>query len=187
MKKFLIVFFLVILLSCNERNLGNNYYYLPDYESKEYFTRKFIYKSFDENVFDEIIVYPNVIKFEYDKKYIISLQQPNKFLMLKRIKENLELWDNYYIENKKDSLVSIVHKKILLSEIHSILGNRKMEKLNMVSDSIFINDIYFKKMFRNKYNYYIINKENDSIFGPLTLNEFEILKKEKNINLEFRD
>lgn len=187
MKKALIIFVIITLVSCKERELGNNYYYLPEYEAKEYLTGVFIYKSFDEDVFNEIIIYPDVKEIKFDDKYIISLQQPNKFLMVKRIKDDLELWNNYYFENKKDSLINLVHKKMLLSEINNLVENKKIEKINVIADSIFSSELFYKKMFRNKYNYYIIQKENDSIFGPLTLKEFEILKKEKKIDLDFED
>jgi len=79
MKRLLTISTLLILISCKERELGNNYYYLPEYEAKEYLTESFIYKSFDEDVFNEIIIYPTVKKIEYNhtilllcKKAIVS-------------------------------------------------------------------------------------------------------------------
>ncbi len=176
------------MLSCkNESSLGSDFYCLPKYDAEEYLTGSFIYKSTNENVFSKIIVYPVVEKTNYNESYIIALQQPNKSLMIKRIKDDLELWNNYYFENKKDSLINLVHKKMLLSEIHNLVGSKKIEKINVVADSIFNNEPFYKKMFRNKYNYYIIEKTNDSVFGPLTLKEFEALKKEKKIDLDFED
>lgn len=185
MRKIVLLFILLFFVSCNERNLGKDYYCLSEYEANEYLTGSFVYKSFNENVFEKIIVYPKVKSIEFNTEYIIVLQQPNKKLMLKKIKDDLELWNNYYSENKKDSLVSLVHKKMLLSNIHKLVGSNKTEKLNITADSIFNNEIFYKKMFENKSNYYIIQKANDSIFGPLTLKGFEIIKKKKSIDLDF--
>jgi hypothetical protein len=105
--------------------------------------------------------------------------------MKKRIKDDFEFWSRYYSNNKKDSLVNLVHKKMLLSDIHKLVGINNTEKLNKVTDSLFYNEIYYKKMFQNKSNYYIIQKSNDSIFGPLTIIEFEAMKKDKSIDLKF--
>ena len=44
--------------------------------------------------------------------------------------------------------------------------------------------MFYKKIFKHKENYFIIQKANDSIFGQLTLSEFETLKRNKKINLE---
>ena len=153
MRKLFVIFVLLLLISCNEKELGNNYYYLPDYEAKEYLTGAFIYRSCNEDVFDEIIIYPDIKKINHNDKYIIAQQQPNKKLMVKRIKDNLELWNNYYLENKKDSLVQLVHKKIFLADIHNLVRNKKTEKLNVIADSIFNSEMFYKKMFRNKSNY----------------------------------
>lgn len=184
MRKIALLFIIFLFVSCDERSLGKNYYYLSEYDANEYLTESFVYKSFDENVFDEIIIYPKVKSIEFDNKYIIVFQQPNKELMLKQIKEDLELWNDHYLESKKDSLVSLVHNKMRLTDIHNLVKNKK-EKLNITVDSIFNNEILYKKMFRNKSNYYIIQKANDSIFGPLTLKEFEVIKKKKSIDLDF--
>ena len=56
-----------------------------------------------------------------------------------------------------------------------------------MDDSIFNYEPFYKKMVKNKYNYYIIEKTNDSVFGQLTLKEFEAIKKEKKIDLDFED
>ena len=106
-------------------------------------------------------------------------------LIIKKIKDDLGFWSQYYSNNKKDSLVSLVHKKVQLSDIHNLVGNKRLEKLDVIADSIFNNEIFYKKMFENKSNYYIIQKVNDSIFGPLTIEEFEILKRKKKIDLDF--
>lgn len=185
MKKIVILFILTLFISCDERSLGKDYYYLPEYDANEIRTGSFIYRSFDENVWDKILIFPTVKKIEFNDNYIIVLQEPNKKLMLKNTNSDLKFWNEYYLTNKKDSLVSLDHKKMMLSEIHNLVDNNKIKRLNKITDSIFKNEIFYKKIFQNKINYYIIQKVDDSIFGPLTLKEFEILKRKKIISLDF--
>jgi hypothetical protein len=188
MKKIGTFLTLFMLVSCNDgSDLGNKYYYLPDYEALDigYAYGSMVYKSENKNHFNNVLIYSEIERINYNDKYILAIQKPNKSLIIKRIKDDLELWNNYYSENKKDSLVSLVHKKMLLSNIHKLVGSNKTEKLNITADSIFNNEIFYKKMFQNKSNYYIIQKANDSIFGPLTLKKFDAIKKKKSIDLDF--
>ena len=190
MKKTVVLLTLFTLFSCNDgSDLGNKYYYLPNYEALDigYAYGSLVYKSNNKNHFNNVLIYSEIERINYNDEYILAIQQPNKSLMIKRIKDDLNLWNNYYYENKKDSLVNLVHKKILLSEIHDLVGNKKIEKINVVADSIFNNEPFYKKMNRNKYNYYIIQKSDDFVFGPLTLKEFEAIKKEKKIDLDFEN
>ena len=105
--------------------------------------------------------------------------------MLKKIKDDLELWNNYYLENKKIVQLVWFIKECYFLEIHNLVGNNGKERLNAIADSIFNNEMFYKKIFKHKENYFIIQKANDSIFGQLTLSEFETLKRNKKINLEF--
>lgn len=185
MRKIALLFILLFFVSCNERNLGKDYYCLSEYEANEYLTGSFVYKSFNENVFEKIIVYPKVKNIEFNKGYIIVFQQPDKQIMLKEIKSDITFWNNYYLRNKKDSLISLIHGKITLKNINNLIKKSTTKDLNKVADSIFKNELFYKKMFQNKSNYYIIEKANDSVFGPLTVKEFEILKRNKKIDLDF--
>ena len=171
----------------NNDNLGSGYYYLSDFNAMDvgYPYGSIVYKSNQENLYKKIIIYSKIEYINYDEEYICIVQKPNKSLMKKKLKDDFEFWNRYYFSNKKDSLINLVHKKILLSDIHKIVGNNKAEKLDLTADSIFNNEIFYKKMFQNKSNYYIIQKVNDSIFGPLTFKGFEDLKRNKKIDLDF--
>lgn len=187
MKKIILIFVIFNFLSCNNiDDLGSGYYYLSSDDASDigYPYGSIVYKSSQKKSFKNVLVYPEIISLNYNEEYILTVQQPNKALIIQRIKDDLELWNNYYSENKKDTLVSLVHKKMHLTDINYLVDNKK-EKLNITADSIFNGEVFYKKMFQNKSNYYIIKKANDSIFGPLTLKEFEILKRRKKIDLDF--
>jgi hypothetical protein len=188
MKKIILIFVFFNILSCNNiDDLGSGYYYLSSDDASDigYPYGSIIYKTNQKKSFKNIIIYPEIINIKYNEEYILSIQQPNEILILKRIKDDLRFWSRYYSKNKKDSLVSLFQNKILLSDIRNLVGNNKSEKINEIADSIFKNQLFYMKMFQNKSNYYIIQKVNDSIFGPLTFNEFEAIKKKKSIFLEF--
>lgn len=40
-------------------------------------------------------------------------------------------------------------------------------------------------MLKNEFNYYIVDKDKNIVFGPFDKNFFEVIKKEKGIKLEF--
>lgn len=185
MKKLILSFIFLICISCNERSLGKDYYFLSEIESKEYLTGSFVYKSFNENVFDSILVHPKVTNIKFDNKYIVAIQVPDEKLMLSQIKKDLVFWNQYYMDNSKDSLINLIHGEIALKNINNLFKKDGKINLTKVSDSIFKSSEYFKKIFKNKENYYIIQKSNDSIFGPLNLKEFEVLIKRKSIDLHF--
>lgn len=184
------IFFGMVIIcftSCkDETDLGNNFYYLPDYESVDigYPYGTIVYKSREKDKFEKIFIYADVISVSYNDNYIIVKQIPNRKILLQNIKDDLNLWSNYYLEIKRDSLIDLNYQKTSIYHIHKLVTNKGAEA---ITDSIFNNEPFYKKMFVNKYNYYIIEKTNDFVFGSLTLKEFEAIKKEKKIDLDFED
>ncbi|UYW02005.1 hypothetical protein K5I29_03585 [Flavobacterium agricola] len=185
------IYFGIIILfcftSCNDKNyLGNNFYYLSEYESMDigYPYGTIIYKSSEKNMFEKIIINSDVVNINNDENYIIVKQSPNKKLLLESIKNDLNVWNNYYISIKKDSLIDLNNQKISIYNIHKLVTNRGTE---VITDSIFNNEVLYRKMFRNKFNYYIIEKKTDSVYGPLTLEELNVFKKKKKIDLNFEN
>jgi tRNA splicing endonuclease len=186
MKILIRILIIFLLVSCNERELGDNYYYLPEYEAREYLTGVFIYKSEDENVFSKIIIYPDVEELHYNDQYIIAKQKPNINLMKKRIVDNLELWNNYYKKNKKDSVIDLMHGEISLIEINLLMQQNKLKDNDSIINTIFETEMFYKNMFSRRLNYYIIQKDNDSVFGPLSYIEYRNLRERKKIKLDFK-
>ncbi|MBO9619646.1 MAG: hypothetical protein J7539_11480 [Niabella sp.] len=175
--------------SCDERELGNNYYYLPDDEAYDtgFPDGSIIYKSEDKNSFADIKIIADISEVKHDNRYIIVLQQPNKAKLKKSLKEQFLLWKEYYLKsNRNDSIVQIANlDKIQLNKINDIIGDRTPPSINKAIDSIIACSPYYSKMLKNNSNYYIIDKRADATFGPLSENEFNTTKLKNNISLVF--
>ncbi len=189
-KNILLGIITICFISCkDETDLGNNFYYLPDYESEDvgYPYGSILYKSKEKYAYEKTLVYADITSINNNDCYIIVKQTPNKKLFLQNIKDDLDdlkSWSNYYLDNKKGSLVDLIYQKASIYDIHKLVKDKDTEK---ISDSLFNHNSFCKKMFRNKYNYYIIQKYDDSVLGPLNLKEFHALKKEKKIDLDFEN
>ena len=59
--------------------------------------------------------------------------------------------------------------------------------INPLLDSIFHSDPFYKKIFSSNENYWIIDKDENKRFGPLTFTEFENLRRDKRIDLKFKN
>ena len=189
-KKNLLLIVIICFVSCKDKtDLGSNFFYLPDYESIDigYPYGTIVYKSKEKNKFEKVLVYADIVSINNSDSYIIVKQNPNKKLLLQNIIDDLDdikLWNNYYLESKKGGLVDLIYKKKSIYDIHKLIENKDIE---VVADSLFKNDSFFKNIFKNKYNYYIIRKSDNSVFGPLTLSEFESMKNKMSIDLEFKN
>ena len=120
MKK--IYFWLVVVIifnSCDEKKLGDNYFYLPDYEAQDigFPYGSIIYQSQKQNSFSNILVYAEIVKVKQIDDFILVKQKPNIELYKKYINEitisNYSKIDslfyndvNYFIINKRITKVS---------------------------------------------------------------------------------
>ncbi|HET9058202.1 MAG TPA: DUF3997 domain-containing protein [Chitinophagaceae bacterium] len=73
---FLGILFFIIRRS-DDQNLGDNYYYLPEYEAIDvgYPGGAIIYKSTQKYLFSNVKISGNIISVNTNKDYIIALQQ----------------------------------------------------------------------------------------------------------------
>lgn len=182
--KYIIFFCLLIIFNgCKDAGLGNNYYHLGYYEGRDigYPYGTIIYKSNDKNIIGKPFIYSDVVDFVTNKDYILVLQKPNKELFYKIIKDDLEFWKKYHAEAKTDTLLVFPHGTIMLKDLLELMKRNNNQSGN-VTDSIFNNQSYYKKLFMYEYNYWIIQKVNDSLIGPLTKEEFLSKSKEMNIS-----
>jgi hypothetical protein len=91
--KYLICFLLLILWACtSDRDLGNNYFYLPEYESKDigYPYSSILYKGPAEYVFNKIIIFSDIGKVIKRNEYVLVLQKPNVDLFKKYLIDDVE-------------------------------------------------------------------------------------------------
>lgn len=116
MKKWIITLVIILLLvvlyffcrRTNEQELGDNYYYLPEYEAVDigYADGAIIYKSSQRNVFSDVKIHRNVISVNNNKDFIIAIQQDN-IICNKRIRSDV-LDSNhlhYFIISKQTDMV----------------------------------------------------------------------------------
>jgi hypothetical protein len=182
--KYIISILSVILAlpSCENSNIVNRYYYLSKDKAKDvgYPYGSMIYKSNRENVYDDIIIQADVLQYSNDKEYIMIVQKPSKEIIRKELIDDIKFWNNYYVSNKKDSTIKILHTMVSLKEINSLMNSKK--ELNENVDSITENESYYKKLFTNEINYWIICIKNDSLIGPLSEREYYSKKSELGIS-----
>ncbi|MEO8234096.1 MAG: hypothetical protein ABI549_01665 [Flavobacterium sp.] len=153
------------------------------------------------NLFTGTEIYSKVIEYKFNEKFIIAKQKPKITKHKKLLKEDLitrlMIYDGFLKERndkdyekittpeiikaiKSDSLIYYQIKKRGLKENYF----DKSLKIKNVVDSILQNNSFYKKIFKNKINYWIINKLENTRLGPFTKIEFENEQKRNNINLK---
>ena len=183
--------FLTSLISCHDdsNNLGKDYYYMTKDDALDYglVSWDFIYKSDKRRsgTFSIIATTPSdVIDYSFDDNYIIAKQKHNREVLLNELKMELSSWGGYYNIYKREGVINFNDVPVSLKEISKQIELRGSTNL---ADSIISHSTYYKELLTpNKINYYIIDKDEDSILGPFDKLEFEKIKKEKGINLDFK-
>ena len=183
--------FLTSLISCHDdsNNLGKDYYYMTkddaldsglvswDFIYKSDKTRRRYYSIIDKTPSD-------IIDYSFDDNYIIAKQKYNREVLLNELGMELSSWGGYYNIYKREGVINFNDVPVSLKEISKQIELRGSTNL---ADSIISHSTYYKELLTpNKINYYIIDKDEDSILGPFDKLEFEKIKKEKGINLDFK-
>ena len=183
--------FLISLISCHDdsNNLGKYYYYMTKDDALDYglVSWDFIYKSDKtrSRYYSIIDKTPSdIIDYSFDDNYIIAKQKYNRKVLLNELGMELSSWGGYYNIYKREGVINFKDVQVSLKEISKQIELRGSTNL---ADSIISHSSYYKELLTpNKINYYIIDKDEDSILGPFDKLEFEKIKKEKGINLDFK-
>ena len=183
--------FLTSLISCHDdsNNLGKYYYYMTKDDALDYglVSWDFIYKSDKtrSRYYSIIDKTPSdIIDYSFDDNYIIAKQKYNRKVLLNELGMELSSWRGYYNIYKREGVINFNDVQVSLKEISKQIELRGSTNL---ADSIISHSSYYKELLTpNKINYYIIDKDEDSILGPFDKLEFEKIKKEKGINLDFK-
>ena len=183
--------FLTSLISCHDdsNNLGKYYYYMTKDDALDYglVSWDFIYKSDKtrSRYYSIIDKTPSdIIDYSFDDNYIIAKQKYNREVLLNELGMELSSWGGYYNIYKREGVINFNDVPVSLKEISKQIELRGSTNL---ADSIISHSSYYKELLTpNKINYYIIDKDEDSILGPFDMLEFEKIKKEKGINLDFK-
>lgn len=176
---YLILFF---LLSCNENekevNLGNNFYYIPFQEiifDVTTFGGNGIYQC-EKNIKIPVIL-PDIEKYKYNSDFIIVKQNFNIKQTTRLIENMLFMPKTYFTYDKK----YINLNENYLARLNESEKNSNYSK--KFTDELLQNTTIIQKMKRNKENFYIIDKKEFKVHGPLNSNEFQKLKQTLKIDL----
>ena len=183
--------FLTSLISCHDdsNNLGKYYYYMTKDDALDYglVSWDFIYKSDKtrSRYYSIIDKTPSdIIDYSFDDNYIIAKQKYNREVLLNELRMELSSWGGYYNIYKREGVINFNDVPVSLKEISKQIDLGRRTNL---ADSRMSHSSYYKELLTpNKINYYIIDKDEDSILGPFDKLEFEKIKKEKGINLDFK-
>ena len=183
--------FLISLISCHDdsNNLGKDYYYMTKDDALDYglVSWDFIYKSDKtrSRYYSIIDKTPSdIIDYSFDDNYIIAKQKYNREVLLNELGMELSSWGGDYNMYKREGVINFNDVPVSLKEISKQIELRRRTNL---ADSIISHSTYYKELLTpNKINYYIIDKDEDSTWGPFDKLEFEKIKKEKGINLVFK-
>ena len=184
--KYIYLLFLILLFqfSCSEDekeiNLGNDFFYIPSQEII------FDVTSFNGNGIYLVknhkkipVVLPNIQEYKYNSEYIIIMQNFD-LEQTTRLIENMLFMPKVYFTYDKNfiNLNENFLEKLDNAEQNSIYSEK-------FTDELLKNTSAIQKMKNNKENYYIIEKKELKIYGPLSISEFEKTKQNLNINLNF--
>ena len=183
--------FLTSLISCHDdsNNLGKDYYYMTKDDALYYGfpSWDYIYKSDKRrsSYYSVIDKTPSdIIDYSFDDNYIIAKQKYNREVLLNELRMELSSWGGYYNIYKREGVINFNDVQVSLKEISKQI---ELGRSTNLADSIISHSSYYKELLTpNKINYYIIDKDEDSILGPFDMLEFEKIKKEKGINLDFK-
>lgn len=176
-----IVLILLFIFGRNDEReikLGQGYHYIPFKEitfDATGFGGNGIYVYKDSCIVP--IIFPHIISYKYDSTYILVKQKFN-FLQTKHLLEYMLFLPNTYFKYDKD-LVFLEE-----SYLDSVSNKNDTIQMEEFITNIMNHDKYIMKMVANNENYYIINKNNNRIIGPLNYELFKKLKLEMSIQID---
>lgn len=122
MKKWIIVICVLITIGIvffitktekDTETLGDNYYYLSPYEAIDvgFPEGAIIYKSSQKNLFSDIKIQGEVISINYDKDFIVAVQQKSSAELVKD-----KMLYYFIIEKKLDNVIGPLSKQEYLKK-----------------------------------------------------------------------
>ena len=123
MKKWIIVICVLITIGIvffitktekDTETLGDNYYYLSPYEAIDvgFPEGDIIYKYYQKNLFSDIKIQGEVISINYDKDFIVAVQQKKSSAEL--VKDKMLYY--FIIEKKLDNVIGPLSKQEYLKK-----------------------------------------------------------------------
>ena len=150
-------------------------------------------------------IYSTINDYNFNDKYIIARQNPDyeyyKIFTRGDFCTRFAIYSNYLKDSTSkqfmDETTPFIRQSIKVdSSFYKFLKSKGVtdknttedwDKINPILDSIFHSDPFYVKIFSSKENYWIIDKDNNVRFGPMTFSEFDSLRIDKKINLDFKN
>jgi len=178
MKKIILFLAIISIVSCKDKGLGGDYFYLSSDEASDigYPYGSIVYQSKDKYIYDNICLFADIIRIKSVGETVLIEQRPNKTLLVKLIKDDITFWNQHFIKTKKDSLVKVAGEKIYLSDL------QKVAKMDNAVNHFIRNSPKLSLMLKNETNYYILDIGNKTLSKPLTLQEFKTECKNKGLS-----
>lgn len=148
-------------------------------------------------IIQKTTIYQDVISKAFNEDFIIAKQKPNRRHYVPTL--GLDLYTRYksymhYIQNpmilKEEGYRELrgkiewdsINYKTFFSRGASDKNSSKDIQISWsIADSLINNDPYYKKIFANEINYWIIYNPKDTLIGPLTKEEYIVKRKELKI------
>lgn len=165
--KINIIGVLLIINSCNpgiyheKLSCGYDYYEIGRFDNY-IFRNTNVSKNTDANSYifsAKQNIYPKVTHYKYNKDFIVAAQNPSKEGHSYLLASDLEFYFYKNYDVKEDR-----YEK----EIFTLIEKRG----KLMADSLLNSDPYYKMIFSRTVNYWIISHKLDSLFGPLTKEEY---------------
>lgn len=158
---------LLVIISCNpgvyHERLSEGYYYSEPGIGNNYINKNTgVPKKTDALSYIHLAkqnIYPKVTHYQYNRDFIVAAQKPNKKGHSYLLGFDLE----FYFHEKHGVKEDRSEKEIYT--LHE-------EKGKVMADSLLRNDPYYKNIFLRNVNYWIISHKLDSLYGPLTKEEY---------------
>ena len=179
-------------MSDDYHELGSGFNYIGEGGDSHYIT--------GGDIAHNTLIYGNVLKYNSDDKFIIIEQNPSYEEYKDKI--GFDLGSDYYSYHdfitdstryKRGQIREQVDKIRKFTPLYSTLKMRgtsfdnnesDMAKCGIVADSILRTNQYYQDIFRCRRNYWIINKESNTGYGPVDSLRFVQQCKRLGINLK---
>ncbi len=183
MKKILLYTLTVLIISCNSDTSSENYYYYNDDLDKSAPFGTFVYKSTQPFVFNKILITTNVTGFRQNSKFVVARQELDTSLLRKWIYLEIEAFVRLKGYNGESNSLSFYN--YILPDTFLLRFENNDSNINYLTRTV-LESPKIQKLTRNDINYWIVQKRNDSMIGPLTKSEFDELCIQLNIPHKLR-
>ena len=181
---YILLSLIIFFCSCagihdKAEDLGDGYVYIYDGGDLSYIRAS--------NPEEGNAIYPKVIDYTFNKDFVLILQDPHKERIKSLLAHNLRSCYTYYVDSLKNkdgiNIVSNDHLAVKLFKGKISTENTESDIIlsEKIVDSLMNATPYYQKMFTSKRNYWILVKSADQLFGPYSMIEYTLKRKELKI------